>query len=337
MIFKCRPFILEGMEPQIRRYFAFTRLYYEVWANLPSFEQKAKFVESVANYGLDRQEPDLGDDPTLRRAWKTVFPDLSYSWGQRDSGEHGGIVTSTKRTAKPKDTGTGKASEEQGAVLTRSNEFEGFPDGGKPKDVFLRFLKHFELVNLATAPKPLTGEQMRWFVDHFGEITAASLCKYYETYITKHGGTRFWKEYGLTDKSAGALLLDLYRQTAAAFDDWLASTFPKVAKMNKPLTFAQYHELRVTYGRANLIVKLSQLNDKKVIYKNAAAAATLDNWLNASISKGKSSRFWLPKYDDNVANANISECLPGYDETFDLPCCTPFNYKTFYDKEHGRT
>lgn len=324
------------MTPSIRRYFAFNRLYFEVWANLPTLEHKAQFIEYLANYGFDQQTPDLPDDPVICRAWNTVFPDISHSWEQRTSGEHGGIVSGTNRTAKTKDSTTKKTPPETRDISTKTID-ETFPEGGKPKAAFIDFLKYNELHFLSSAPVQMTGEQMRWLVDHLGEVMAASITTYYENYIKQHGGKQFWKDYGLTSKSVGSLILELYKQAARAFDKWLSDTFPKVAQMGRTLTFPQYHELRTAYGRANLLIKLSQLNGKKVIYKNATAFATLDNWLKASTLKGKSSKFWLPKYDDTVTNANLPECPPGYDEGFDLPCCSSFNYKTFYTKEHERS
>lgn len=311
----------------IRRYFSFQRLYFEVWRNLPTNEQKTLFMEALANYGFDKSEPEFGDDAELVRAWQTVKADLIFSWGQQESGKHGGNMSGISRKTKAvksvtKESKTKEACHSETEPIS-TDVLESFPDSGEMTERFSDMMKYNDLDLLVSVVSPLTPNQMRWLYDNIGSILTISICRYCQQLILDNGGNKYFEEPGNQYKTVGALIIAIYKQARDSFNQWLSETFPKVYAMEGRLSFSQYQELRYRYGRVNLMLKLSQLNAKKVIFKNATAFGVIGNWLQSSISKSHNSKFSLPAFDDCIENATIDQCFPGYDKEFDFPCYQP--------------
>lgn len=314
----------------IRRYFSFQRLYYEVWRNLPTNDQKTLFMEALANYGFDKKEPEFVGDAELVRAWQTVKADLTFSWEQQEYGTHGGNMSGISRKSKAVKSavkqGKTKDSCHSEIELQSADELESFPDSGEMTERFFDMMKDNGLELLVSVDSPITPNQMRWLYDNIGSILTTSICRYCQQLILDNGGNKYFEEPGNQYKTVGALIIAIYKQARDSFNQWLSETFPKVSAMAGRLSFSQYQVLRYKYGRVNLMLKLSQLNAKKVIFKNATAFRVIDNWLQTSISKSHSSKFCLPAFDDCVENSTIDQCFPGYDKEFDLPCFQPLKY-----------
>ena len=165
------------------------------------------------------------------------------------------------------------------------------------------------LVHLVEGPRPITPDQMRWLYVHCGEGLAADLI-------------RFCDNRGLEGKDVGHDIHETFLQMERAFQLWLKEYFPKVAEMGASLTFREYHDLRRTYGRANVLIKISQLNQKK-IYRNIRAEHALNEFLKSSTSKRAGSAFWLPSYDDSPTCEQLPDFAPGFDAAFCLPITEP--------------
>ena len=302
------------MDP--RRYFSFIRLYWEVCNSLSSDSKKVLFLSAVINYGLEQISPDFGDDLELLTAWRKVVPDLVFSWEQRTMGRRGGNVTAAKKNEGTTQNNADDKAKNPNTAATLPQ----FPDGGEPTPVFLDYLRRVGLNALADAPKPLTGEQMRWLHDAFGGITAASVVRWCNNYIKEQGGGKFWKLASMTGKTAGELIYETVIRARDSFNHWHRNTFPRLAQHTYPLTLGQYQELREKYGRANVLVKLNQLERKKMLYANTPIARTLDAFIISSIKRRPGSAYWLPPRDDSPG-ANYDGCAPGYDTGFDF---TPY-------------
>jgi len=312
------------MQLQLRRYFAFNRLYYEVLRNLSTSEKKAIFAESVCLYGFEKKEPSFDNDLELCRAWGSVFPDLSYSWEQVKSGTNGGNVSGNvrtkKATVKTSATATKKEPPSQNNVFPIS-----FPDPTEPTEQFKAYITSYGLEYLINAPIPICGPQLRWFIDCVGVTLTTSVMWYINNLIKDNGGNDYWKAPGMETKSVGELCRKAYEQSTDAFNRWMKQTFERLATLDedKRLLFRQYMTLIRTYGRTNVIVKLDQLNRKKKIYKNITVYNAIDSFIKRSIAKKANSKYSLPSFDDDLNNLHVESCPSGYDKDFYLPFCYP--------------
>lgn len=320
------------MQPILRRYFAFHRLFYEIAEQLPTDGQKVRLYAAICNYGFEKIEPDFADDEQLSRAWSIVLPDLSFNWGQTETGHNGGKVSAKRRSrAKSQDTPQETPSIQEAEALP-----ESFPGEEPPTESFVAFMKHNGLDLLVSGARPLSGVQFRWLYDRAGSKVATALCRCMQHHLAKNGGMDYLLTPDMENRSIGQMMHKMLADGKAAFNAWLLDTFPKVANHPRPLTFEQYHTLRERFGRSNVLIKLNQLNAKRMIFKNARVFDILDDWISKSTECSKSSRYWLPFVDDEPQNAHVEGCLPGYDKAFDLGCSwqsletidgTPMQYK----------
>ncbi len=294
------------MKEEPRRGFSFTRLYKMAFESLPTSETKAAFADAVFNYGLDKTLPDFGDNETLKAAWNEVFPDLSYSWTQFEKGTHGGNVTQQRKEGKKSKAQTTAPKPEPLPV----------PPDEEPTPAFIKILQNNGLCSVACSPKPLTRPQWEYMGKAYGKEYATKLLSILEYWIERKKD--FWDD----PKHSGRSVFDLIRTRAEgemkAFDAWMAEAFPKVASMDPyPLTFPQYLELRKTYGRANVLVKLKQMNELPKLNKRAKAYDVALAWIKRSVKQGTAHRFGLPNFDDAASSPAVPEVLPGFDMDFE--------------------
>ena len=301
------------VQMEARRYFSFMRLYWEVCASLSTDSKKVRFLSAVTEYGLEQSAPDFGDDSELQLAWRKVLPDLVFSWEQRTMGGHGGNVTAAKKNEGTRQNKTDEKAKNQNT----EEPLPLFPDGGEPTPAFLDYLRRVGLDALADAPKPLTGAQMRWLHDVFGDIAAASVARWCDNFIKEHGGGKFWELTSMADTTTGDFVFETITRARDAFDLWHRNTFPRLARHAYPLTLGEYQELREKYGRANVLVKLNQLEASKMIYANTKIARIVEKFIISSINRRSDSAYWLPPRDD-APGADINGCAPGYDAGFDF-------------------
>lgn len=300
------------MEPKIRRNFAFQRLYFELVSHLNEDRQKVRLFEAICLYGFEQQEPNFEDDPLLLNLWTVARAELDFSWAQSQQGQNGGLKSGRRKskTAAAKKEAT---PHEQPPVQT-----EPFPEDAAPAKEFISLMKYNSLDLLVCAEVPLSGPQFRWLYNHAGVRLTTDLVRNMNNYLKKNGGLEYLSQPDMKERSIGRMILTLYQDAEAAFNTWLNETFPKVARMAQTLTLAQYQSIRYSYGRANVLVKLHQLNSKKTIYRNVRAEEILKGWIDKSVTATAGSKFWLKYYDDNVENAHLDSCPVGYDKDFDL-------------------
>lgn len=308
------------MNSELRRSFAFIRLYRSVFEALPSPEDKAAFASALFSFGLDRIPPDFGDNEILRRAWNDVLPDLCYSWEQFEQGKHGGSVTKERKARKHQ-----KAEEQASSPKAQA---PAAPPDEPPAPEFLKILKaNSSLANIAYSPKPLTRPQWDYMVAVYGGPLTTAILQVLDLAIERKGEEAFWNEPRREGKSVFDVIRGSAGRQQAAFDAWLSGTFPKVADMKPyPLTFPQYLELRSMYGRANVLVKLKQMNETSNLNKRVKTFDVLSEWIKKSVKQGTGHRFGLPSYDDSPTSAKVPEVLGGFDEDFPTKACGSFAF-----------
>lgn len=305
------------MQDVTRRYFQFTRLYRSIYESLPSPEAKEDFMRALMAYGFDQTAPDFGDNETLQRAWGEVFPDLCYSWQQRDTGARGGRVTQARRTGKQAKPGKG-TNEEPPPPPT--------PPATKPTPEFVESLKAYNLAMVATAPKPINLQQWEYLCKVHGPEYVTQLIIQLETQIRREGAATFWET---REKSVFELLDERARKMTEAFKSWIHEAFPRVASMQPhPLTLGQYLVLSSKYGRANILTKLKQLNDMAGLNKHVRAFDVVELFIKRSIKQGEGHRFGLPRHDDNPTSEKVPEVSAGYDRAFSMKVNGVFTFGT---------
>ena len=293
------------MENEIRRYFQFTRLYKSIYEGLPSSDLKADFMHALMAYAFDQTAPDFVGNETLQKAWAEVFPDLCFSWQQRGTGARGVCVSQARRPGKHTKPGKG-TNEETPPPPT--------PPATKPTPAFVEKLKAFNLAMVATAPKPLNLQQWDYLCKVYGPEYVTQLLIQIEGYIRRDGAATFWAK---REKSVFELLDDRARKMTEAFKSWILEAFPKVASMQPhPLTLCEYLVLCSLYGRANVLVKLKQMNDMERLNRHVKCFDVLERFIKRSIKQGEGHRFGLPRYDDSPTSEKVPEVLAGYDQAF---------------------
>lgn len=65
--------------------------------------------------------------------------------------------------------------------------------------------------------------------------------------------------------------------------------YPYVAKMDVPLTYADYIRLQSKYSRIKIHMNLRAMNDWKGLSKRRSAILTLENWCNRDKNEYKES------------------------------------------------
>ncbi len=264
-------------------------------------------MDALMSYGFDQTAPDFGGNETLQKAWAEVIPDLSFSWQQRDTGARGGRVTQARRTGKQAKPGKG-TNEEPLPPPT--------PPATKPTPEFVESLKAYHLAMVATAPKPLNSQQWDYLCQAHGPEYVTQLIIQLEGQIRREGAASFWKK---REKSVFELLDDRARKMTEAFKSWIHESFPKVASMQPhPLTLGQYLVLSSLYGRANVLIKLRQLNDMEGLNRHVKSFDVLKRFIERSIKQGEGHRFGLPRYDDNPTSEKVPQVLAGYDQGFSM-------------------
>ena len=300
-----------------RRYFSFTRLYRTVFEGLPNFKTKAEFAAAIFSYGLDQDSPDFGDNKILQKAWDEVFPDLCYSWDQREQGRHGGKSKMSRKTRKKS-----VKSEERSPIT--SNGPLPLPDNSQPDSDFLEKIRPlFPLI--AEAPKPLTRAQWEYLITSYGDSLISALIPKLESQIKFEDSGVFWKEHEAD--GVFELLKNRAEQMTKYYLHWMNETFPKIASMSPhPLTLCDYLELCSHYGRANVLVKLKQMDEKPKLNKAVRCKDVLEDWIEDSINKGENHRFGLKDYDDNPSSDLVPEVEPGYDKKFNMKVCGAYTF-----------
>lgn len=310
--------------PEARTYFAFKRLYYEVWKNISTNEKKARMMQAIALYGFEQVEPDLSDDDELLTIWKNIIrPDIVGSWKQYTLGTHGGNMSAMVRDAKRSEKTIVNDldpdnAEQTPRVLPKDIDWNTYPDYEVPTKEFVEFLEHNRLLFIKAAPKTLCGKQLRWLYDNLGEYQSGALIYDIEKYIKANGGLSFWTDPEHANLSVGTIVKDYWLKMEAEYDRWLMSSFPKIHAAKHRLSFLDYQKLRGYYGRANVLKKMCQLNSKTNIYQNTKIFDSLETFLKRSTESAKNSKFYLPKYDDQVTDLTVPECKEGYDRLFYL-------------------
>jgi hypothetical protein len=169
---------------------------------------------------------------------------------------------------------------------------------------------------VATAPKPLNSQQWDYLCQAHGPEYVTQLIIQLEGQIRREGAASFWKK---REKSVFELLDDRARKMTEAFKSWILEAFPKVATMQPhPLTLGEYLVLYSLYGRANVLVKLKQLNDMEGLNKHVEAHSVLKRFIERSIKQGEGHRFGLPAYDNSPSSEAVPEVMPGYDKEFSM-------------------
>ncbi len=306
------------MDNDLRRAFTFTRLYRNIYEGLPTDKDRAAFASALFSYGLDRVQPDFGDNDTLKKAWREVLPDLDFGWTQHEQGGRGGSVTqSRKANSKP------KAEKKEGKASTAAaNTAPPLPPDEPPTREFIGCLEKNLLASIINSPKPLTRLQWSYLCNVYGRPLSTALLSSLEFWIDKKGNRSFWS----TADHEGRSVFDILRSAAAmkteSFNRWLKDTFPAVASMDPyPLTLSQYICLRSLYGRANILVKLKQINEMKDLNLKASAFDVLRKFIDRSIKKPEGHKFHLPSHDDRPSSERVPEVKAGFDEEFPFKNC----------------
>lgn len=94
-----------------------------------------------------------------------------------------------------------------------------------------------------------------------------------------------------SEKGAGApSLSELFKTDGEkAFDKGMKEKYPYVAKMDVPLTYADYIRLQSKYSRIKIHMNLRAMNDWKGLSKRRSAILTLENWCNRDKNEYKES------------------------------------------------
>jgi hypothetical protein len=94
-----------------------------------------------------------------------------------------------------------------------------------------------------------------------------------------------------SEKGAGApSLSELFKTDGEkAFDKGMKEKYPYVAKMDVPLTYADYIRLQSKYSRIKIHMNLRAMNDWKGLSKRRSAMLTLENWCNRDKNEYKES------------------------------------------------
>lgn len=94
-----------------------------------------------------------------------------------------------------------------------------------------------------------------------------------------------------SEKGAGApSLSELFKTDGEkAFDKGMKENYPYVAKMDVPLTYADYIRLQSKYSRIKIHMNLRAMNDWKGLSKRRSAMLTLENWCNRDKNEYKES------------------------------------------------
>ena len=287
-----------------RRNFNFVRLYAVVLESLSTPDKKKDFFRAICAYGFDKIQPEFNNDDELLKAWGNVSPELDFSWKQQEQGSRGGAVTQTRN------------KQTKSVTSIKQTAPRPIPPISEPTSQFIEDLKAANLQILLAPGKSLNYEQWIWLKDEFGDNVADYLLEEISYWIKKTGVDEFWEKR--SDKTVFEIARKRGQDAAEAYSIWLSESFPNVANMQHSLTFKGYSQLRKTYGRSNILVKLDQLNNKKPIYKNASAYEVIEEFIKKSITQGASHRFGLSPFDDSPQSAKVPKIGIGFDKAFDM-------------------
>jgi hypothetical protein len=68
------------------------------------------------------------------------------------------------------------------------------------------------------------------------------------------------------------------------FVDGMKRVYPRIMKMEEPLTYKQYSDVVAQYGEAITKEKLEAMqNSKQLLGKNSSAVLTLRNWIRREL------------------------------------------------------